>query len=219
MIKLIRILLKLAPFIGGLAYIVQHMDKKPKRQFSFKRFFWLLLLVPFLIVVCLSAYVWSYYDSEFTGKSDNCAVVFGAAVWKNDQPSWALSDRTDAAIDLYTNGQVPCLIFSGGASTFGAHESVVMQTRALQNGVAQSDITLDLDGNNTLATMLNLKKEPGYVLVSNDFHLARINLMAWKLGLKDYHLHAAPYVQGRYQKDFKYFAREVLGSGLTLLGL
>jgi len=219
MIKILKLILKITPFLAGAAFVGQQLEKKQKKRFSFKRLLLLLTIIAVVVFGASSISVWKHYDDKFVGQSTGCAVVFGAAVWKNDQPSHALNDRTQAAIELYKQGQVTCLVFSGGASTYGAHEAVVMSKLAREAGIPESAITEDLDGNNTLATMLNLKPQSGYVLVSNDFHLARIGLMAQKLEFENAHLHAAPYLYGRYGKEFYYFGREVLGTILIWFGL
>lgn len=217
--KILKLILKIIPAVLGTAWVCRELEKKQKHVFSFKRLFILFVLVGLLCVALTSLYIRSYYQESFTQKTNGCGVVFGAAVWRDDIPSHALDDRTQAAIKLYKNGQVQCLVFSGGASTYGAHEVEVMTKLALRAGVPLSVITEDRAGDNTLATLANLSKTRGHVLVSNDFHLARIDLMAARLGLSDYYLHVAPYQRGRYAKETYFFAREVLGTPLVWLGL
>ncbi len=94
-----------------------------------------------------------------------------------------------------------------------------MQQMARQAGVPERALKLDYDGNNTLATMNNLDPKKSYVLVSNDFHLARIGLIASKLDFANFHLHTAPYQFGRYDKNPKYFWREVGGTLILWFGL
>lgn len=216
---LLRIFLKLFPFLAGLAWVLHGLEKKQKPVFSWRRVLGALLMLGGIFVLVVILHVRAYYEVSFTGQSEGCAVVFGAAVWREDQPSHALDDRVQAAIELYKNGQVRCLVFSGGASKYGAHEVAVMIKLAAEAQVPLAAIRPDWQGNNTLATILNLAAEPGYVLVSNDFHLARINAMAQKVGLQAYHLHAAPYQYGRYTKEAYFFGREILGTPLVWLGL
>ena len=217
--RILKIVLKLTPFLLGLAFVSTQLESKSKRRFSLKRAFVLFVLLSASILLSSMIYVRSHYDDTFTGKTDGCAVVFGAAVWKGDQPSNALNDRTQAAIELYKRGQVQCLVFSGGASKFGSHEGLVMGKLAQEAGVPESVVDYDLEGYNTLATILNLPKNKAYVLVSNDFHLARIGLMAKRSGLQEYYLHAAPYEYGPYNKNFTYYWREVAGTLVTWFGL
>ncbi len=183
----------------------------------------ILSLLGGVILIGISVFwVLSHYDESFVGKAD-CAVVFGAAVWRDDVPSHALYDRTVTALKLYQNDQVDCLVFSGGASTQGAHETDVMKKLALEVGIPEKDLVLDYEGVKTLATINDLKEvvdrswideknEIDFVLVSNDFHLARIRLLGWKFLDDSFELHAAEYHYGRYWKEDYFFWREVLAN-------
>ncbi|MCF7846762.1 MAG: YdcF family protein [Candidatus Gracilibacteria bacterium] len=149
-------------------------------------------------------WVWENYDHTATGKAD-CAVVFGAAVWPGDRPSHALRDRTMAGVERWRAGQVDCLIFSGAEK-----EPAVMEAVALRQGVEEEDIFLDESGDSTLATVENLDPGKSYILVSNDFHLGRIRMLAGWSEL-DFELQAAPYITGRYDRETYFFWREVAG--------
>ena len=153
----------------------------------------------------------SNYDHTFEDQAE-CAVVFGAAVWRDDIPSHALYDRTMSGVELLKEGKVECLIFSGGPSKIGTHEVGVMRKLAVQNGVLVEDIRTDFKGLNTFTTLKNLPEDvESFVFVSNDFHLARIKLLAWKQGVEDVDFHAATYYNGRYREELYYFVREIAG--------
>jgi len=195
--------------IGGIFFVARGIDKKPK-PFSWKRVILLLILVGGIILAVSSFGVWYSHNDRFQAKIDGCAVIFGAAVWKGDVPSHALYDRTMAGIDLYKNEQVDCLVLSGGNSTYGAHEVDVIAKIATENRIPDRVTYLDYEGENTLATLQNLPEtETAFVLVSNDFHLGRINLLARRLGVPNFDLHSAEYRQGRYVKERYFFAREI----------
>lgn len=156
-----------------------------------------------IIAVGVSAsWTLANFDNEFN-KTADCAVVFGAAVWADGRPSHALADRTVAAVELYKNDQVNCLIMSGAD-----REPSVMAKIAHNLGVDDTDITQDAVGLNTLATLKNIDKDRSYVLVSNDFHLGRIRMIAARLGL-DAEVHAAEYRYGRYTKEIYFTIREI----------
>lgn len=217
--RILKSLLKISPFLVGVAHVCSGLEQKQKRSVSFKRILVGVIVLSGLILLTSMIYVKAHYEKTFEGSIDGCAVVFGAAVWKGDQPSNALNDRTQAAIALYKKGQVNCLVLSGGASTYGAHEATVMQRLALEAGIPRGNIYTDFEGDNTLATLYNLPDEKSFVMVSNDFHLARIKLMAKRLNVPEFYLHAAPYEYGRYNKDQKYYFREVAGTLITWFGL
>lgn len=210
--KIFRALLLLG---GGIGFIASRMDKKKK--FSWKRICFVLFLLGFVTLSASAYTVFSKYESKFTGKTPNCAVVFGAAVWKGSTPSHALYDRIVAGVDLYNKEHVACLVFSGGNSTYGDHEADVMAQIALQAGIPEKDIIKDYHGDNTLRTIQNLKKKEGYVFVSNDFHLGRISLIAHQQGFENFYLHKSPYIKGRYLKEMYFVSREI--AGVILLAL
>lgn len=162
-----------------------------------------------------------HYNETFQGKALEvetdkkiCAVVFGAAVWKGDRPSHALSDRLMTGISLYREQKVNCLILSGSTSDSGSrHEVEIMKELALSQQIPFDDLILDFEGKNTLATIRNLPKEVDlFVFVSNDFHLARISLFAWKQDIENYDLQEANYQKGRYLKEPYFFFREVVAN-------
>jgi len=156
-----------------------------------------------VLAVCgATTWVLANFDHTFTGTAD-CAVAFGAAVWPDGRPSHALADRTVAAVELYKNNQVDCLILSGAD-----HEPAVMAKIAHNLGVDDAAVTQDATGLDTLATLKNLDPQKSYVLVSNDFHLGRIRLLASRLGLNAQE-HAAPYRYGRYVREPYFTAREI----------
>jgi len=155
--------------------------------------------------------------SDVSHVSQNkCVVVFGAAVWPGyfgPVASDALADRTLSAVELYKKGFTNCIILSGADSIYGAHEVDIMTDLLLGQGVPEEIIELDRDGVNTRATIENLDKERSYILLSNDFHLARIGLLAQRAGLgeKGFTLHAATYQSGgRYRREWFFVFREAV---------
>jgi vancomycin permeability regulator SanA len=164
------------------------------------------------------SWVLGNYSHTFTRHAE-CAVIFGAAVWRDDIPSHALFDRTMSGVQLFKENKVECLILSGGPSKIGTHEVGVMRKLAFEQGVPVKNIRTDFKGLNTLATLKNLPKDvDSFVMVSNDFHLARIRMLAWKLGIKNVDFHAAQYHSGRYREEFYYFVREMGGVVFYFLG-
>lgn len=120
-------------------------------------------------------------------------VVFGAAVWADGRPSDALADRTHTAIRLYQRGLAPVLVFSGGHGP-GApiSEPEAMRRMAAAAGVPADAIVLDEAGLNTAATVANtaaMARARGWqavMMVSHDYHCARIKLASARQGLVAY---------------------------------
>lgn len=155
-------------------------------------------------------YIFSFYTEQVNESTHECAVVFGAAVWPGGVPSHALADRVHAAIDTYNQGLVSCLVFSGAPSAYDKHEVDVMLDVAYERGVTLEDVELDYNGFNTRDTIRNLAPNRSYILISNDFHLARINLLARKAEIEDFSVYASPYRFGRYVKEPQFVFREAV---------
>jgi len=185
-----------------------------KKFFTLKRISLALLLGLSLaaLAVGISTYsVFSQYDKTFTGNAE-CGVIFGAAVWRDDIPSHALDDRIKAGAKLFNNGNVSCLIVSGGPSKMGSHEVDVMKNELIKKGVQEQSIYTDYDGYRTQETIKNLPKEvTSFVMISQDFHLARIKLLAKKHNIPNVSVHAAPYTHGRFLKEPYFLSREIGG--------
>lgn len=153
--------------------------------------------------------VYSNLDQTFTETAD-CGVVFGAAVWKDDIPSHALSDRMQAGIGLYKNNQISCLILSGGPSTYGAHEVDAMAKMAEQYSIPTEKIKKDYSGTNTQETITNLANNgTSYVFISQAPHLGRISLLANKADITDFSLHSAIPIRWQRSAYDDFFWNEV----------
>lgn len=163
------------------------------------------------------AYILSFYVQSDTQRHD-CIVVFGAAVWPGGKPSPALHDRTHAGVDAYERGEADCLVFSGADSAYGKHEVDVMLDIAYEREVELEDVELDYKGRNTKQTILNLDPERSYLLVSNDFHLARINLLATQRGDLEFEVQGSDYLQERYTREPFFILREIVAFWYYVLG-
>jgi vancomycin permeability regulator SanA len=133
----------------------------------------------------------------FFGKTDyrrkaDVAVVFGARAYANGQPSDALADRVRTASELYRDGTVAKLIFSGGPGDGAIHETESMRRFAVELGVKEEDIVLDTAGLSTQDTVKNtipLIEELGgqrVLAVSHYFHLPRIKMTYQRGGVEVY---------------------------------
>ena len=125
------------------------------------------------------------------GKTDyrrhaDVAVVFGARAYADGRPSDALADRVRTACELYQQGLVRELVFSGGPGDGAIHETESMRRMAVSLGVPDSAIVRDEAGLNTAATLRNarplLATKPA-IAVSEFYHLPRIKLAAAGAGI------------------------------------
>ncbi len=173
------------------------------------KFFKILFGGGVLTITLAVIFIFAHYNDTADEKKD-CAVIFGAAVWNDGGPSHALYDRTMTGVKLYKNKTVKCLILSGAQSAYGVHEAEVMREIIFSNGISNQNLFMDKQGLNTLATIENLSKDKSYIFVSNDFHLARISMLARRSRHKNFELQKADYNFGRYKKEPQFFVREVI---------
>jgi vancomycin permeability regulator SanA len=137
-----------------------------------------------LVLVALAfplAQVAFFGTSDYRAKAD-AAVVFGAMVYNNGQPSTSLADRVSTAVDLYKAGLVRTLVMSGGVEPNGYDETRVMRDEAVKAGVPASAIHVDPKGLDTDATVRNTTAMFGelgirkVLAVSQGYHLPRVKL-------------------------------------------
>jgi vancomycin permeability regulator SanA len=141
------------------------------------------------------------------------AVVFGARAYADGRPSDALADRVRTACQLYRQGLVKKLIFSGGPGDGAVHETEAMRRQAVRQGVKDGDILIDTAGLNTQATVRNTEamfSQLGVhrvLVVSHFYHLPRIKMAYRRDGWEVY---TVPARESYYLRQTPYFmAREV----------
>lgn len=117
-------------------------------------------------------------------------LVLGSRVHGDGRPSGSLIDRTRTAAELWREGLAPVVILSGGhGADAPISEPEAMRTLALEAGVPASALVLDEAGVDTAASIrfaARLARERGWrrvLVVSHDYHLARVRLLADREGL------------------------------------
>jgi vancomycin permeability regulator SanA len=114
------------------------------------------------------------------------ALVFGAGLWRDGQPTPVLRDRVAAAAELYFYGKVEKLLMSGDNRFIYHNEPGAMFDYALSLGVPPEAIVLDFAGRSTYDSCYRAKvifgvTEP--ILVTQLFHLPRALYTCNALGL------------------------------------
>jgi SanA protein len=115
------------------------------------------------------------------------AIVFGAGVWRNGQPSPALYDRVVTAVELYRSKRVNKLLMSGDNRFENYNEPAAMKQTAMDLGVPEKDIVLDYAGRRTFDTCYRAREIFGVhraVLVTQEFHLNRALYLCNSLGVE-----------------------------------
>lgn len=118
----------------------------------------------------------------------DCAVVFGSAVRQGSEAGPGITRRVETAVHLLQEGSVRRLFFTGGIGEGNsASEAAVMRNVALRMGVSQNVIALEDEATSTWENIKfihpHLKDCESTVGISDRYHLARIRLTAWKLGV------------------------------------
>ena len=115
------------------------------------------------------------------------AIVLGAKVDANGQPSPILADRLETAVRLYQQGKVKKLLMSGDHGTVTYDEVNAMLKYAIGRGVPAKDVFTDHAGFDTYATMYRARdvfEVTDALVVTQRFHLARAVYTARELGIK-----------------------------------
>ncbi len=138
-------------------------------------------------VVGVFFWIWTG-PAERQGATADYAIVLGAAVY-GDIPSPVFAARIDHAIDLWRDGRVRRIIFTGGRAQGDALSEAEAASRyARDRGVEASAIVTEGQSRTTVQNLEfsrpeNLGIAPGTVLlVSDPLHLRRAMVMARTLG-------------------------------------
>ncbi len=114
------------------------------------------------------------------------AIVLGAKVWENGEPSDALNDRIVTAVELYRAGRVKKILMSGDNPSASYDEPTAMKQTAVKLGVPENDIVLDFAGRRTYDTCYRAREVfevTKAVVVTQKFHLPRTIYLCSNLGI------------------------------------
>ena len=117
------------------------------------------------------------------------AVVFGAGLWKENEPSPYLAHRLDAAARLYRAGRVEVVLVTGDNSRKDYDEPDAMRTYLTRHGVPDGRIVSDYAGFDTWDSCVRAKKIFGVdraVLITQGFHIRRALALCQAAGVTSY---------------------------------
>lgn len=181
------------------------------------------LIAVFTLIVALIIQVFtSYYIYNYQGNIPSnyrVAVVFGAKVQANGQPTRFLKDRLDAAIRLYKEDQVDVILLSGEKLHENFNEIDVMEKYLLDRGVKIEDTYLDGAGLDTYSTIYrtkNIYQFDKVILISQSYHLKRALILGKVFGLDCIGYNAD---SGPYKTEGKQSFREILANIKALLDI
>jgi uncharacterized SAM-binding protein YcdF (DUF218 family) len=165
-------------------------------------------------IVSTATSIYLYGNNSYSSKAD-AAIVLGAAVW-GKEPSPVFRERINHAINLYKNGDISKIVFTGGVGDINeSAEAVVGQRYAITRGVTAADILTETKSRTTYQNLKNALEVVGthqeltkFLIVSDPLHLKRAVLMARSLGMDAY---PSPTPTTRYrsfQSQMQFLMRE-----------
>jgi uncharacterized SAM-binding protein YcdF (DUF218 family) len=193
---------------------------------SFKARQLIVLAISLLVTgFCGTAYKIVRFGAEESSNSADAAIVLGAAAWWN-KPSPVYRERINQAVNLYKQGRVHWIIFTGGTRQPGyPSEAEVGRQFAESAGVPPWSILVDMDSRTTWQNLEHAKvlMDSGglqsALLVSDPLHMQRAVAMAQDIGIK---VEPAPTLSSRVQSwtaQGKFLWRETwLYLGYRVLG-
>jgi vancomycin permeability regulator SanA len=128
----------------------------------------------------------------------HAALVLGAKVGDDGEPSRFLRERIELGARLYLDGAVDVVVMSGATHAGGYDEPATMRDVALEMGVPAEAIILDRDGIDTYASCSNAAGPLALgtvIVVTQEFHVARATWLCRQAGLDARGIY--PPVQGR----------------------
>ncbi|MBE9103890.1 YdcF family protein [Nostoc cf. edaphicum LEGE 07299] len=180
---------------------------------------WLILLTVALISALLLAIASSassiyLYGSSTDNIKADAAIVLGAAVWK-EEPSPVFRERINHAINLYKNGSVKTIIFTGGVGESNEPaEAIVGKNYAIAQQVKAADILIETQSRTTHQNLKNALEVANahqltkFLIVSDPLHMKRAVLMARGLGM-DAHSSPTPTTRYRsFRSQMEFLSRE-----------
>jgi uncharacterized SAM-binding protein YcdF (DUF218 family) len=155
----------------------------------------------------------------------DAAIVMGATVFR-DRPSPVFRERINHAINLYRQGVVQYIIFTGGlAGNDELAESEAARKYAIAQGVPTEHIFTETESYNTCLNLIGAKQimeeneMEQALIVSDPLHMRRIMWLAERIGLE---ASSSPTPTSRYQsldRKAAFLVREVYSYGAYLLNI
>ena len=164
--------------------------RRGRRKSAFSEIAARLMTVAVVVALFLTAQFILLGRTHWEGEAD-CAVVMGAGVLPDGSPSQSLADRTRTACELYLEGKVKHLIFSGGHvyRTYTEPKAMARFAREIFWISAEKAILLDEAGHSTYDTVINVRRImarrglQSAILVTHDYHISRTWLAFRRAGV------------------------------------
>lgn len=171
-----------------ISYFIFKILSRPDNRTA-KRATWLLIiafviigilsLLPFVhSILRYSEHIYSVEHSPFT----EAALVLGAGLWSDGEPSSVMIDRVQAAAELFRRKKIQYIVLSGESQ-----ETEVMLHLAESLGLDTSILLLDYSGESTLDSCINMIHNFGFTnvtVISQKYHLYRALYFCDSVGIR-----------------------------------
>ena len=184
----------------------------------------LSLAILLLYLALLAHDIYSFSLTSSKARAD-AAVVMGATVFRN-RPSPVFRERINHAVNLYRQGVVRYLIFTGGlAGNDELAESEAAREYAITQGVPAEHILIETTSSNSCLNLVEAKRIMDEnaleqaLIVSDPLHMRRAMWLAESIGMK---AESAPTPTSRYEsfgRKARFLMREVYSYGAYLLNI
>ncbi len=162
----------------------------PKRPLKKRLLIILLLATSLGIALFILTEIAIVYDG-FTDEifPADAALILGSTVFPDGSLSDRLRARLNRGLKLYEDGFVPHIVVSGGLGKEGHWEGSAMAAYLTAQGVPETAVTIDNEGNNTyqsarnFVTIAETRQMESVIVVSQFFHISRTRLILGKLGV------------------------------------
>lgn len=200
--------------------------RQPTMNFS-KVLKGLVRVVLIILLLSLSLLAKDIYSFSLTSSAvpADAAVVMGATVFRN-RPSPVFRERINHAINLYRQGLVRYLIFTGGlAGNDELAESEAARNYAIAQGVPEEHIFIETASNNTCLNLVEAKRIMDEneleqaLIVSDPLHMKRALWLADSIGMN---AESSPTPTSRYEsfgRKARFLLREVYSYSAYLLNI
>lgn len=152
----------------------------------------------FFILFALFVFTYLYsqlgYRNEYSPGSpgeSRIAVVLGAAVWSGNKPSDVLVSRLDKSMELYRAGEISTIQLMGGNAPGELSEAEVSYKYLRELNMPKSDVLIEESTSSTTDQVKYINivlwekmKFRDIIIISDRFHLVRINEIAKFYGLR-----------------------------------
>jgi uncharacterized SAM-binding protein YcdF (DUF218 family) len=171
---------------------------RPERPFYLRRRVILGAVGAILLLWLVSVGAVLTWALEDDARKADAIVVMGAAQYQG-KPSPVLRERLDHALALWQRGLAPRMVLTGGTGEGDTvSEAAVSRAYVMNHGVPDSAILLENDGRTSAQSlraavdMLHERELRTAIVVSDPFHMLRLEVLGRRYGIDPYTSPALP---------------------------